>query len=110
MLAIGVDVASISGWAVVEDAHGRETLWEHGIVDVAMDTPLWEQIDRVLDKGRHVAMVALELPYLGDNPHVHIIDVQAGYADECRSALQKINPGWKIDPGRKPSCKKKGTS
>ena len=57
--------------------------------------------------------VATHSPFvldLGDNPHVHIIDMQAGYADECRSALQKINPGWKIDPGRKPSCKKKGTS
>ena len=57
--------------------------------------------------------VATHSPFvldLGDNPHVHIIDMQAGYADECRSALQKISPGWKIDPGRKPSCKKKGTS
>ena len=69
MLAIGADIASRTGWGVVESTGGHETALEHGIVDVAMDTPLWEQIDRVLDKGRHVAVVALEMPWLGDNPH-----------------------------------------
>ncbi len=69
MLAIGADIASRTGWGVVESTGGHETALEHGIVDVAMDTPLWEQIDRVLDKGRDGAVVALEMPWLGDNPH-----------------------------------------
>jgi Holliday junction resolvasome RuvABC endonuclease subunit len=71
MLAIGADIASKTGWSVVESQGGHEIPLEHGIVDVTNATPLWEQIDAVLDKGRHVAVVALELPYLAkENPHV----------------------------------------
>ena len=69
MLALGIDCATRSGWAAVESHLGRESLIEHGIVDAAAETPLWEQMDSVLDKARHVALVAIELPWLGDNPH-----------------------------------------
>jgi Holliday junction resolvasome RuvABC endonuclease subunit len=71
VIALGVDIASKTGWSIVESQGGREALLEYGIVDIANPTPLWEQIDAVLDKGRHVAVVALELPYLAkENPHV----------------------------------------
>lgn len=70
MLAIGADVATRTGWGCVESKDGREVLLEHGIVDAASETPLWQQINAVLDRGRHVAVVALELPFLGKNPHV----------------------------------------
>ena len=84
MLAIGVDVATISGWAIVESTNGRETLLEHGIVDATNKTPLWEQIDRVLDKSRHVATVALELPWLGPNPHT--LEVLARFTGQWEHA------------------------
>ena len=45
---------------------------------------------------------------LGDNPHVHIIDMQAGYADECRSALQKISAGWTVEIEEQPVRAKSG--
>ena len=75
MLAIGADIATKTGWGVVESAGGRETLLEHGIVDVAKLTPaeLCQAIGRVLDRtarNSHAdVVVALELPYLADNPH-----------------------------------------
>ena len=36
---------------------------------------------------------------LSDNPHVHLIDMKDGYANECCSALQRISSDWKVDPG-----------
>jgi Holliday junction resolvasome RuvABC endonuclease subunit len=68
-LFLGVDVATRTGWAIVEATPGREVLRDHGIVDATSDTPLWEQIDAVLDRCHHSATVAIELPYLADNPH-----------------------------------------
>ena len=53
----------------------------------------------LLTAGRMVQVfVATHSPFvldLGAHSHVHIIDMQAGYADECRSALQVISSGWK---------------
>ena len=55
-------------------------------------------------------IVATHSPFVLDlsgNSHVHIIDMQKGYADECRSALQAISHGWHVDPGGKPASKKR---
>ena len=57
--------------------------------------------------GMVQVFVATHSPFVLDlagDPRVHIVDMQAGYVDECRSALRKISPGWKIEPG-----KQKGT-
>ena len=51
--------------------------------------------------------VATHSPFVLDlavHSHVHLIDMQEGYADECRSALRKISQGWKT------ASKNKGTT
>jgi Holliday junction resolvasome RuvABC endonuclease subunit len=76
MLAIGIDCATRTGWAVVESVCGREHPLEHGIVDASKLTPaeLCQAMDRVLNlsacNGHNDVVVALELPFLDKNPHV----------------------------------------
>jgi AAA domain, putative AbiEii toxin, Type IV TA system len=52
----------------------------------------------LLTAGRMVQVfVATHSPFvldLGVHSHVHVIDMQAGYADECRSSLQAICHGF----------------
>jgi Holliday junction resolvasome RuvABC endonuclease subunit len=64
--AIGVDVATRAGWAVVEATGGCERALETGIVSPASGA-VWEQIESVVSKWRGVDVVALERPYLDKN-------------------------------------------
>ena len=76
MLAIGADIATRTGWGVVESVCGHEHPLEHGTIDAAKLTPaeLCQAIDRVLDlsacNSHNDVVVALELPFLDKNPHV----------------------------------------
>ena len=76
VLAIGADIATRTGWGVVESVCGHEHPLDHGTIDAAKLTPaeLCQAIDRVLDlsacNSHNDVVVALELPFLDKNPHV----------------------------------------
>ena len=73
MIAVGIDCATTTGWAIVERTGGRETLRGHGILK--LNTPhVWNPIAWLALQARPWGgpwpdVVAIELPFLGQNPH-----------------------------------------
>jgi Holliday junction resolvasome RuvABC endonuclease subunit len=66
MLSLGIDVATRSGWALVERVAGKERLLDHGILNLARGPR--EQIERLASMhARRADLVALELGYLDKN-------------------------------------------
>lgn len=72
MIALGIDCATRTGWALVERREGRELLLGHGVLD--LDEDMWESIKgfaaSVGARGLGIGafdVVAIELPWLGKN-------------------------------------------
>lgn len=75
MLAIGIDCAQTSGWAVIENAGGRgEKLIRHGVLRMKGRPPAeqYRAIARLAAEllDHHPDIVAIELPHLNKNAHV----------------------------------------
>jgi Holliday junction resolvasome RuvABC endonuclease subunit len=75
VISLGIDCATKSGWALVEQAKGGERLVEYGVLD--LDRPdAWNPVAWLALHCRagftptlKLDAVAIELPWLGKNPH-----------------------------------------
>jgi Holliday junction resolvasome RuvABC endonuclease subunit len=70
MIALGIDCATKTGWALVERTSGRERLLESGCLLLSGKNPgVWVTWLREERDGPQPDVVAIELPWLGKNPH-----------------------------------------
>jgi Holliday junction resolvasome RuvABC endonuclease subunit len=89
VIAVGIDCATTTGWAIVERTGGRETLRGHGIIK--FNTPhVWKPIAWLALQARPWGgpwpdVVAIELPWLGKNPHT--LEVLARYCGRFEQAF-----------------------
>jgi Holliday junction resolvasome RuvABC endonuclease subunit len=89
VIAVGIDCATTTGWAIVERKGGRETLRGHGILK--LNTPhVWNPIAWLALQARPWGgpwpdVVAIELPWLGKNPHT--LEVLARYCGRFEQAF-----------------------
>lgn len=74
MIALGIDAATKTGWAMVGQERGREKLLEWGVLDFKKhDADPWNPAAFLALHCRQPApepnIVAIELPFLGPSPH-----------------------------------------
>lgn len=67
MIALGIDAATKTGWAQVERANGRETLLDWGVLN--LKKLAWREIQTLAREHTSQQVVAVELPWLGKDPH-----------------------------------------
>lgn len=67
VIAMGIDAATKTGWAQVERANGRETLLDWGVLN--LKTQSWFKIHKLAREHTSQNVVAIELPWLGKDPH-----------------------------------------
>ena len=71
MMALGIDAATRTGWALVSSDLGRETLVEHNTLELG-GRNAWEWVDWLVQHCRgqlQPSIVAVECPWLGKDPH-----------------------------------------
>ncbi|HJX54591.1 MAG TPA: hypothetical protein VJ801_17625 [Polyangia bacterium] len=72
VIALGIDCATRTGWALVESARGRERLLECGVLDLARPDA-WNPVAWLALHCRAPKpapdVVAIELPWMGKNAH-----------------------------------------
>ena len=74
MIALGIDCATKTGWALVESDGGHEKLLADGVIDLGIPD-FWMEIKRLADASfwetepKRPDAVAIELPYMGKNAH-----------------------------------------
>ena len=74
VIALGIDCATSSGWALVEATGGHERLLADGVIDLTIPD-FWMEIKRLADASywetetKIPDIVAIELPWLGKNAH-----------------------------------------
>ena len=74
MIALGIDAATRTGWAMVGQERGREKLLDWGVLDFKKhDADPWNPAAFLALHCRPPALspniVAIELPFLGPSPH-----------------------------------------
>lgn len=88
MIAVGIDCATTTGWAIVERVAGRETLKGHGLINLKRSDP-WNPITQLANESMRIEgepdVVAIELPWLGKNPHT--LEVLARYCGRFEQAF-----------------------
>lgn len=92
MIAVGIDCATTTGWAIVERVAGRETLKGHGLLNLKRPDP-WNPVAWLALQSRPLGgpgpdVVAIELPWLGKNPHT--LEVLARYCGRFEQAFAGV--------------------
>lgn len=97
MISLGIDCATHSGWAVVDDSNGKEEIVDTGLIDFSKieETP-WRGARSIIDvwgnrEGPDV--IAIELPWLGKN-----VATTIKLACFCGMFMQEMGRAWLVKP------------
>jgi len=90
VIALGVDAATKTGWALVHRAEGRERLIAHGVLNFKKFPNRWQVADTLATwaKQGNASVVVIELPWLGKDPHAAEV-----LARICGRFEQAFEPG-----------------